>query len=215
MQAAAGQARRNVKGREQPRSIAGGFATAPSARFLADRLRRRSTCAGGAPRRGRCAAPLPLDPPSAWASASCCFRRRWRAFALAALIAAVLLFATAFRLSARLAPQVMADRARLRGARLRLHGAPHGAGRRPVLDQRVFARLTAFVETSMQDLPVVAWAGHHGMETAFAVTKPERLRVTSRGGAAGGRACRGPGPADAAAAAPFREAMISPATPGS
>ncbi len=52
----------------------------------------------------------------------------------------------------------------------------------PVLDQPVFAKLTAFVETvdagpSGGRMVLVIT----GMETAFAVTKPERLRVTFKG----------------------------------
>ncbi len=161
---------------------AGGFATAPSARFLAERLRAALDLRG--------ALLAEVDARRLFLWIPVCMGVGILLFSVAdgvpspwpALIAAVLLFATAFRLRARLAPQVIATAlgcVALGFGCMALRTAQVAA---PVLDQAVFARLTAFVETvdagpSGGRMVLVIT----GMETAFAVTKPERLRVTFKG----------------------------------
>ncbi len=126
---------------------AGGFATAPSARFLADRLRAALDLRG--------ALLAEVDARRLFLWIPVCMGVGILLFSVAdgvpspwpALIAAVLLFATAFRLSARLAPQVIATAlgcVALGFGCMALRTAQVAA---PVLDQAVFARLTAFVET--------------------------------------------------------------------
>ena len=106
-----------------------------------------------------------------------------------ALLAGTTLLAFAWRLRARLAAQVPLTAIAFVALGFAAMATRTALVAAPVLDRPVFAKLTAFVETvdagpSGGRMVLVVT----GMETAFAVTRPERLRVTFKG------AGNGPGP---------------------
>ncbi len=161
---------------------ADGFATASATRFLADRLRaaldlRGALLAEVDARRLFLWVPVCMGVGILLFSVAEGVPSPWPAF-----LASILLFAMACRFRAQLALQVLCAAigcVALGFGCMALRTAQVAA---PILDQPVFARLSAFVET--------VDAGPAGgrmvlvitsMDTAFAVTKPERLRVTFKG----------------------------------
>ncbi len=99
-----------------------------------------------------------------------------------ALLLAAALLATAFRQRARLALQVLLTALGFVALGFGCMALRTVRVAAPVLDQPVFARLSAFAETvdagpnGGRMVLVIT-----GIETAFAVTRPERLRVTFKG----------------------------------
>jgi competence protein ComEC len=174
-----------LRGRRGTRAAAldaGGLAVAPGARFLTGRLRaaldlRGALLAEVDARRLFLWIPVGMGVgillfavaegvPSPWPP----------------LVTALLLFAVAFRARARLAPQVACAALGCVALGFGCMALRTEQVAAPVLDQTVFARLSGFVDTvdagpvGGRMVLVVT-----GLETAFAVTRPERLRVTFKG----------------------------------